>query len=39
MKRLFEKYPPEDLGNLNTYIAIMFIMVLIAEIWKAVIVC
>lgn len=38
MKRLFDRYPPEDLGNLNTYIAIMIIMVLIAEIWK-VIVC
>jgi len=38
MRKLFEKYPPEDLGNLNTYFAIMIIMVLIAEIWK-VIVC
>lgn len=38
MRKLFEKYPPEDLGNLNTYITLMFIMVLVAEIWKAVIV-
>ena len=37
MRKLFEKYPPEDLANLNTYIAVMFIMILAAEIWKAVI--
>lgn len=37
MKKLFEKYPPEELENLNTYFAIMVIMVLLAEIWKAII--
>lgn len=37
MKKLFEKYPPEDLDNLNTYIAIMTAMLLVAEIWKAII--
>lgn len=36
MKKLFNRYPPEDLANLNTYIAIMFGMILVAEIWKAI---
>ena len=37
MNKLFEKYPPEDLGNLNAYFLIGIILILIAEIWKVII--
>ena len=33
MKRMLEKYPPEDFWNLLTYGYIGFGLILIAEIW------
>lgn len=37
MKKLFEQYPPEDLGNLNAYFFAGIILILIAEIWKVIV--
>ena len=36
MFKLFEKYPAEDLANLQTYFFIGIILILIAEIWKVI---
>lgn len=36
INKLFEKYPPEDLANLNAYGFIAAMMILIAEIWKVI---
>ena len=36
MRKLFEKYPPEDFWNLLTYGYIGFGLILIAEIWKVI---
>lgn len=37
MKRMLEKYPPEDYANLQTYFAIALILMGIAEIWKVIV--
>lgn len=36
MKKLFEKYPPEDLANLNAYGFIAALIILVAEIVKVI---
>lgn len=37
MKKLFEKYPPEDLANLNAYGFIAALIILVAEIVKVIV--
>ena len=36
MKKLLEKYPPEDLANLNAYGFLAALIILVAEIVKAI---
>lgn len=37
MFKIFEKYPAEDIGNLQTYFFIGTLMVLLAEIVKVIV--
>lgn len=36
MKKLFEKYPPEELENLNAYGFLAALIILVAEIVKVI---